>query len=141
MTTNQKLEELIPQYALNKTEADSYKKLCEKQNAEIKILMANGKHSKYEVGDYTASVSVSERQTINENYIIPILQQFQEKYEADTLELLGIVKFVPSIDYDALERAIYKGKLPQEILMEIDKATERKKVETLRVTRKGEKKK
>ena len=86
------LDSLIQQYAMNKTEFDSYKKICDKENAEIKAIMLDGKIDSRISGDYKAT-------------------------------------------FDALEKAIYDGKLTQDQLLELDRAKEVKEVVTLRVTK------
>ena len=132
------LDTLIPQYAVNKAELDDYKKLCDKENAQIKELMKDFAVQKYEAGGYRASYSVSVRETMNEEILlslftsVPGFAGITEEYE--------IVKQKPYIDFDALEKAIYDGKLSNEQLLDLDKAKESKEVVTLRVTKIKEKK-
>lgn len=121
------LDELIPQYAANKAEADSYKKICEKENANIKAIMKDFVVTEYVAGDYKATYSVSTRETLNEDKLLEIAHHFG---------IPEIVKTKEYIDFDALEKAIYDGKISDDILMEMDKAKEVKEVVTLRVTKK-----
>lgn len=121
------LDELIPQYAANKAEADSYKKICEKENAKIKAIMKDFVVTEYVAGEYKATYSVSTRETINEDRLLEIAHHFG---------IPEIVKTKEYIDFDALEKAIYDGKISDDILMEMDKAKEVKEVVTLRVTKK-----
>lgn len=120
------LDELIPQYAMNKSEADAYKKLCDRDNAKIKDIMLKADEKEHEVGDYKATCTVSERESMNEEMLLEIAHQFG---------ISEIVKTKEYIDYDALENAIYNGRISQYILLEMDKAKEVKEVVTLRVTR------
>lgn len=127
MSTNlKKLDELIPQYAMNKSEMDSYKKICDKENAEIKKLMTDLVLPFYEAGEYKATCTISERESMNEEMLLEI---------AHYHGISEIVKTKEYIDFDALEKAIYDGKISQEILLELDKAKEVKKVTTLRVSK------
>lgn len=127
MSTNlKKLDELIPQYAMNKSEMDSYKKICDKENAEIKKLMTDLVLPFYEAGEYKATCSISERESMNEEMLLEIAHHHG---------ISEIVKTKEYIDFDALEKAIYDGKISQEILLEFDKAKEVKKVTTLRVSK------
>lgn len=121
------LDELIPQYAANKAEADSYKKICEKENAKIKAIMKDFVVTEYETGEYRATYSVSTRETLNEDKLLEIAHHFG---------IPEIVKTKEYIDFDALEKAIYDGKISDDILLEMDKAKEVKEVVTLRVTKK-----
>ena len=120
------LDKLIPQYALNKAEADSYKKICEKENAQIKAMMKDFAVQNYEAGGYKASYSVSTRESMNEEMLLEIAHQHG---------ISEIVKTKEYIDFDALENAIYNGKISNDVLMEMNKAKEVKEVVTLRVTK------
>lgn len=125
------LDSLIPQYVFNKGEADSYKKICDKENAKIKSIMTEFDLSNYEVAGYKATKSVSERETLNEEMLLQIAHQHG---------ISEIIKTKEYVDFDALEKAIYDSKISKEILLEMDKAKEVKEVITLRVTKIKEKK-
>lgn len=120
------LDELIPQYAQNKAEMDSYKKICDSENAQIKALMAELDDPVYEAGGYKATYSIQERESMNEDILLDIAHHFG---------LSEIVKTKEYIDFDALEKAIYDGKISDDILLEMNKAKEVKEVVTLRVTK------
>lgn len=121
------LEELIPRYALNKAELDAYKKLCDTDNAKIKDIMLQSQEKKHEAGDYVATVTVSERETMNEEMLLEI---------AHHCGIPEIVKTKEYIDFDALEDAIYNGRIPQDILLQMNKARQVKEVVTLKVSKK-----
>ena len=133
MTNYTKLDELISSYAGNKAELDFYKKVTDKENAQIKSIMIDGKVDSREVGDYKATCSVSQRESMNEEILIslftsvPGFVRITEEYE--------IVKQRPYIDFDSLEKAIYDDRLDKEQLLELNKAKETKEVVTLRVTK------
>jgi len=120
------LDTLIPQYANNKSELDGYKKICDRENAQIKAIMKDFVITNYEAGGYKASYSVSERESMNEEMLLEI---------AHNHGISEIVKTKEYIDYDALENAIYNGHISQDILLEMNKAKEIKEVVTLRVTK------
>lgn len=130
------LDELIPRYAQNKAEMDSYKKICDSENAQIKALMADLDDPVYEAGGYKATYSVQERESMNENVLLEIL-----KHNTGNNSVVlsspdfGIVKLKEYIDFDALEKAIYDGKISDDVLLEMNKAKEVKEVVTLRVTK------
>lgn len=125
------LDELIPQYANNKAEMEDYKKICDKENAQIKELMFAEGIDEKEAGGYVAKRIVQHRETMNEAKLLEI---------AHMHGLVEIVKTREYIDFDALESVIYNNKLPQSVLLEMDKAKEIKDVVTLKVTKKKEKK-
>lgn len=96
------LAKVVPVYALNKGEMDSYKKLCDTDNALIKQLMAEGKLTEFTAGGYTATISVAEKESFDETLLIATLKELKAK---------GIIKKREYVDMDALENAIYHGKL------------------------------
>lgn len=121
-----KLDELIPQYASNKSEMESYKKICDRENAQIKSIMRDMDLSSYEAGGYKATYSVSERESMNEEMLLEIAHRYG---------IPDIVKTKEYIDYDALENAIYNEQISQDVLLEMNKAKESKEVVTLRVSK------
>lgn len=127
----QDLDTLIPQYAANKAEMDDYKKICDRENAEIKSIMRDFVVSSYEASGYKATYSVSERTSMNEEMLLDI---------AHYHGIPEIVKTKEYIDYDALEKAIYDGNISEKILLEMDKAKTVKEVVTLRVSKVKQKK-
>lgn len=120
------LDELIPRYAANKSEMESYKKICDKENAQIKAVMKSFVVQNYEAGGYKATYSVSKRESMNEEMLLQI---------AHMHGIPEIVKTKEYIDFDALEHAIYNGQISDEVLMEMDKAKETKEVVTLRISK------
>ena len=134
------LDDLILRYANNKAEFDSYKKLCDTDNAKIKELMLAEDISERQVEGYKATCTVSQRETMKEDILISMFTSVPEFIEL--AEEYNIVKQKPYVDFDALEKVIYDGKLSNEQLLELDKAKESKDVVTLRISKvknKGEK--
>ena len=121
-----KLDELIPQYASNKFEMESYKKICDRENAQIKSIMRDMDLSSYEAGGYKATYTISERESMNEEMLLEIAHKY---------DIPEIVKTKEYIDYDALENAIYNEQISQDVLLEMNKAKESKEVVTLRVSK------
>ena len=119
------LDTLIPQYAENKSILDDYKKICDKENKQIKELMTD---DTYEAGGYKATKSVSVRETMNEDKLLELLI---DKGYKDT----KVIKQKYYVDMDALESAIYSGQIPKEDLLAIDKCRESKEVVTLRISK------
>ena len=69
------LDTLIPQFAANKREQDSYKKLCDKEGAEIKAIMQSFVLPHYEAGGYRATYTIQKRESINEELLLEIAHQ------------------------------------------------------------------
>src|SRR5574344_2339912 len=97
-TPEEKLSQLLPVYQANKSEMDSYKKLVDKDNKEIKTIMIGAELGEFIVDDIKASVSISEREDFIEEALIAKLKE---------MKIRGIVKKKEYVDMDALENAIY----------------------------------
>lgn len=122
--TEEKLEDLIEHYYTNKLEADSYKKIVDKDNAAIKEIMLQEKLSEMTTKDgIKATCSISEKESFVEDALI-------EKIKS--LGVKGIIKKKEYVDMEALENAIYHGQLNA---AELASCQEKKQVVTLRVSR------
>ena len=133
MSTNddfyKELEEAIDTYALNKSEKDSYDKLVKEDGDKIKSMMCNAELLKYSTKTNTISYVVQHRQSFDEAKLIGIIH-------ANNLpQSLGIIKTKEYIDEDALESAIYKGEISEEVMEQIQSCLESKDVVTLRLSK------
>jgi hypothetical protein len=122
-TPEEKLSQLLPIYEANKSKMDSYKKLVDKDNKEIKTIMLGAGLREFVVDDIKASCSVSEREDFIEEALIAKLKE---------MKVPGIVKKKEYVDMDALENAIYNGKIDAAALADCQT---KKEVVTLRVTK------
>ena len=127
------LESQIKDYAEQKERLDILKKWCDAESKDIKETMQNLDLSKVEAGEYTATCTVSNRETMNEEYLLAIIAR-------SDIHLDGLIKTKEYVDFDVLEKAIYNNQIPQDVLLEMDKAREVKEVVTLRVTKKKKRK-
>jgi len=121
-----RLTELIPNYARHKEDMDELKKYCDKENKEIKMLMEGLEENTFSSCGYTAKRTVSNRETINEDKLLEV---------AHNEGISEIIKTKEYIDFDALEKAIYDGVIPQDVLLKIGSCREVKEVVTLKVTK------
>jgi hypothetical protein len=119
----ERLTELLPIYHMQKSEMDSIKKVVDKENAEIKTLMRASNLSEFVAGDIKAICSVSERQDFIEEALIEKLKE---------MKVRGIIKKKEYVDMDALENAIYNGKVDAAALASCQTT---KEVVTLRVSK------
>lgn len=126
------LDKLIPRYALNKKELDSYESICKKENAEIKKLMLDGNIPEHTAGGFVAKCTTSERESINEAKLLEILK---EDWVARNKHIqCPYIKTKEYVDMDALETALYNAEIPEEVVLKMDTCREVKEVTTLRVT-------
>ena len=128
MTNKEQLNELIPIYALNKNELDSYKKLVDRDNAIIKSLMKEEKLDEWDTEKHTAKISVSQRQTMNEDKLLDVIK---------TMDRPDLIKTKEYVDMDLLEKALYNGEINPK---ELDICMTTKEVVTLKVSARKEKK-
>ncbi len=120
------LEQLIDAYALNKSELDSYKKLCDAENTEIKALMTELELDKASTEDYTATLSVQHRETMDEDKLLEVLRN------AGYSDL--VIRTKEYVDMDLLENAIYHDKIDKETLLAMQRCKEIKEVQTLKIS-------
>lgn len=125
------LDKLIPQYAANKREKDSYEKICNAENAEIKAIMRSFVVQKYTAGGYNATYSIQNRETIDEEAMLEILKESG---------ITNVVKTKEYIDFDALENVIYHNLIPDDVLQKLNTTKSVKRVEVLKITKAKEKK-
>lgn len=133
---NQRLERLtkiLPVFKENKDAADEYGKSAAKFNAEIKSIMRDLALNNFEAGTLVAKFSISQRVSFLEDAVINVLQTMQATGLISTALLKKIIKKKEYVDFDALEAAIYTGKIKAEELVSCQVINE---VETLRVTTK-----
>ena len=117
MTNKEQLNELIPTYAFNKNEMDSYKKLCDRDNTIIKALM-----KEEGLNDYTAKISIQQRQTLNEDKLLDVIKDMDRP---------DLIKTKEYVDMDLLEKALYNGEIDAN---DIDICMNTKEIVTLKVT-------
>lgn len=121
------LEQLIDAYALNKNELDSYKKICDAENAEIKALMTELELDKASTEDYTATLSIQHRETMDEDKLLEVLR------DAGYADI--VIRTKEYVDMDLLESAIYHEMIDKETLFAMQRCKEVKEVQTLKISK------
>lgn len=97
---NEVLEELIPQYAMNKQELDSYTKICKDENEQIKAHLVALGQDEYSSGGYKVKRIVAVKESMNEAKLIEVLRQNGIDVAIKTREY---------VDMDALEAYLYNN--------------------------------
>lgn len=120
------LEELVVTYALNKNELDSYKKICDKENAEIKARMAELDMDEVIAGDYVAKLTIQKRETMDEDMLLEVLRN--NNYT-------NVIRTKEYVDMDLLEREIYNGNVDKDTLVAMQKCKSVKEVPTLKIVK------
>lgn len=119
----QRLIDLLPVYFAQKSQMDLIKKEVDKENAEIKNIMAESGITEIISEDIRASYSVSTRQDFVEEALIAKLKE---------MKVRGVIKKKEYVDMEALENAIYNGNINA---AELAPCQTIKEVATLRVNK------
>ena len=125
-TLNISLEELIPMYAQNKAELDSYTQLCKEENESIKAQMLELGQDKYSAGGYTAKRTVSQRESLNEDKLMAVILKHGIK---------DVIKTKEYVDMDALENYLYHNEMTSSLAADLESCKSKTEVVTLRVTK------
>ena len=130
-TLNTPLEELIPMYARNKIELDSYTAICKQENEAIKKQMLELGEDVYSAGGYTAKRTVSQRETLNEDKLMAVILKHGIK---------DVIRTKDYVDMDALENYLYNNEMTSALAADLESCKNKTEVVTLRVTKskKGE---
>lgn len=121
----EQLKRLIDTYALNKNKLESYKKICDDENKEIKARMEELEVTKAQTEYYTATVSVQNRETMDEDKLLDVLK---ENGYADL-----VVRTKEYVDMDLLENAMYHEQIDADTLAAMQKCKQTKAVKVLKV--------
>lgn len=124
------LDTLVSRYGKTDAEIKALKKENDADKERIKTIMGDLGEDDWTAGGYTVKKVVSTTETMNEESLLSLMQQ-----NKTLAELHGILKTKEYVDTDALESAIYSGKIPTEILQEMSKCKETKTVVSLRCTK------
>jgi hypothetical protein len=105
------LSTLIDSYKNSKDSENEYKKLSKDLGDQIKNEFASRKIDKFASDKYVATVSITQKESINQDRAIIILK---DNLSDDQLD--QVVKTKEYIDEDALEKLIYNGEVQADLL-------------------------
>jgi hypothetical protein len=106
-----RLAELIPSYKEDKDNLDIYKKSADDKNTEIKNIFLEHDLSEFIAGDIKATVSTTTKDILLEDEMIATLKDLKQLRKIPATLLKSIIKTREYIDTDALEAALYNGKI------------------------------
>ena len=124
--TSVSLEELIPQYATNKNELDSYTKICKEENEQIKAALVELGENEYSAGGYTVKRIVATKESMNEAKLLEVLR-------ANGLDVA--IKTREYVDMDALEAYLYNNIPSADLARQIDSCRTTTETVQLRLSR------
>lgn len=123
--TNAELKNLVDSYGESKKEENTIVKRNKERNAQIKQLFLDNDISSFETDSFIATVSETEKQSLNNELALCILKE-----ELGESELTSVVKTKEYIDEDALEKLVFNGQFD---ISKLEKAVDKKIVSTLRI--------
>lgn len=123
--TNAELKNLIDSYGESKNEENTIVKRNKERNAQIKQLFLNNDISSFETDLFIATVSQTEKQSLNNELALSILKE-----SLDENELTSVVKTKEYIDEDALEKLVFNGQFD---ISKLKRAVDKKIVSNLRI--------
>lgn len=130
-TATTDLDNLISTYALNKQELDSYKKICDAENAQIKDLMYQFGETEHSNGEYVAKRTEVEKESLNEEKLLAVIKAHNIK---------DVIRTKEYVDMDALESYLYNNVATDELATDLAKCKETKTEVRLTVRRVKKKK-
>ena len=110
-SSKETLEELIPRYAMNKNELDSYTKICKEENEQIKSKLVELGKDEYSVDDYKVKRIVAVKESMNEAKLLEVLKQNGIDVAIKTREY---------VDMDALEAYLYNNTPSTELARQLE---------------------
>lgn len=126
VTPNESLEELIPRYALNKNELDSYTKICKEENEQIKAALVELGQDEYSTGGYKVKRIVAVKESMNEAKLLEVLRQNGIDAAIKTREY---------VDMDALEAYLYNNVPSEDLARQLDSCRSTSEVVQLRLSK------
>lgn len=123
--TNAELKNLVDSYGESKKEENAIVKRNNERNSQIKQLFLDNDISSFETDSFIATVSETEKQSLNNELALCILKE-----ELGENELTSVVKTKEYIDEDALEKLVFNGQFD---ISKLEKAVDKKIVSTLRI--------
>lgn len=123
--TNAELKNLVDSYGESKKEENAIVKRNNEINVQIKQLFLDNDISSFETDSFIATVSETEKQSLNNELALGIL-----KKELGENELTRVVKTKEYIDEDALEKLVFNEQFD---ISKLEKAVDKKIVYTLRI--------
>lgn len=127
MVKSESFSSWVKQYCEVKEEEKLLKGTISKLSEDIKATLAESKDKKEQVGEWEVCLQHKITESLDEEKLInSILQYWEDK---DTT--CPYIKYIPVIDMEALEGAVYREELPDEIIESIDKCRIKKESDAL----------
>lgn len=121
---------LVARFGKTDAEIKELKKENDKDKEEIKNHLASIGEDEWTAGGYKVKRVVATSDNLNEEKVLALMQK-----NRDIIADLGIIKTKEYVDASALESAIYEGKLPASLLVDMNACRETKTTVSLRCSK------
>lgn len=109
--TGVSLDELIPQYAANKAELDTYTKICKEENEQIKTNLEALGENEYSAGGYTVKRIVAVKESMNEARLLEVLR---------VNGITDAIKTKEYVDMNVLEAYLYNNEPSADLARQLE---------------------
>ncbi len=120
------LKELVEVYGKHDNELKKLKTTCDKEKETIKEMMTEQDLDNESYGGFTVTKIIQKRESFDEDKAIEILKNGG---------INEVVKTKEYLDMNALENAMYNGKINKEIALQLDSCRSVKEVITLKCSK------
>lgn len=127
------LDELVDSFSRHDREIKAIKKVYEEEKGQLKQYFAKTDDSEYSYGGYTVKYSTYETEKVNEEIMLGILKEYWNS--TGSTESCPFIKTKEYVDTDELERWLYAEKIPQDIVIDLNKAITTTTVEKITCTK------
>lgn len=132
----EELSKLIEEYGVYKVQEAEVKKEVDCRNKKIKTIMGQNNIDEYSSDNYTAFYTLRKsKDSLDEDKLLAL---FDELKLADSMKALGVIKTREYIDSEALESAMYKGDISDELKVKMQSCRVVKRTPTLTIKAKKE---
>jgi hypothetical protein len=105
------LDELVPRYYANKETEKILKKEIDDDNKEIKSIMLNSNSENENVGEYKVTCKTIVTEDFDKDLLVAKLKSLWEQTPGSEGIVCPWLDFVPVVNDEALENAIYDGQI------------------------------
>lgn len=119
MGRKRSIDTAIPRYCETQDKIKELKKLADEDKATIKAIMTKGKRDAFTSDGWTVSLKPRTTEDIDPDKLLNVIKTDWAKNNGSIQ--CPFIRTREYVDLEALEKAIYKGEVSQELLLQIDK--------------------
>lgn len=121
-------EDLIKQYCEIKEEEKEVKKKISALSSDIKSYLNDNKLTEDDNGEWKVQLQHKVSESLDEEKLVGCILQYKNEHPDD---IIAYLDYIPVINMEKLESAIYNNEVPDEIIAYIDKCRVKKESDAL----------